>query len=321
MFLQDLRDKQLNKNNILKLVSSYDIYNYYLSEIPLNTVTNSPFRKDKNPSFGIFYHADGTLMFNDYKIGAGDCFKFVSIMESCNYFESLSIINRIFNLKLYDPNPYNINKTKKGIITNYKPVIKDKPIIRIKVKEFTKEDIEYFTPLDINRIHNIFSLSHYWVNEHMFEVNSLCYAYRYGVNVYKIYQPLKTIETFKWTSNIDINVNWYGHDILPVTGDILFIASSNKDAAVLHQLGYNAIAPHTEAQIFNKAQYNEYSKRFEKIIIFYDNDETGILKADKFCEEYNLTYIALEEEDTKDPFEFVKKYDLESLNEFIEQSI
>jgi len=319
MLLSDLKNKQLNKENILKQVSEYDIYKYYLNEVPLNTVISSPFRKDKNPSFGIFYSKYNELAFNDYKLGAGNCFNFVMMMNNVNYFEALSIINQIFNLELYDNKPYSLGNIKKAVITNYIPEKKDSCIIRIKLKSVTQSDVDYFSPLNITKIHNLYPIERFWINQYSFKAANLAYAWRYGTNIYKIYQPLTPDS--KWWTNISNNITWYGHDLLPETGDLLFVASSNKDAAVLHQLGYNAIAPHTESQKFSQEQYDEYSKRFDKIIIFYDNDDTGILKAENFCDTYNLTYLVLEETNTKDPFEFVKKYSLEDLNDFIIESL
>jgi hypothetical protein len=125
----------------------------------------------------------------------------------------------------------------------------------------------------------------------------------------------------KWWTNIDSTIQWFGHTNLNYEKTLLYVCSSNKDASVLHQLGYNAIAPHTEAQMFSQDQYDYYSKYFDKIIIFYDNDDTGIKKATKFSEVWDLDYIYLEDLDTKDPFEFIKQYGLNELDEFLKQYI
>ena len=40
---------------ILSKVTEYDIYAHYLGQFKVGMIYQSPFRKDKNPSFGIFY--------------------------------------------------------------------------------------------------------------------------------------------------------------------------------------------------------------------------------------------------------------------------
>ena len=40
---------------ILSKVTEYDIYAKYIGQFKVGMIYNSPFRKDKNPSFGIFY--------------------------------------------------------------------------------------------------------------------------------------------------------------------------------------------------------------------------------------------------------------------------
>lgn len=319
MLFEDLENKKLTKVNILNNVSEYDIYNYFLGEVPLNTVINSPFRKDNNPSFGLFISKNNELIYNDFKLGAGNCIMFVQKLHNITYFEALSLINQVFKINLYDTVKYNNKYKKKANITNYIPDKKDSSIIRIKLKDWTNKDIDYFHPLDITKIYGIYPISNFWINQYSFKASELAYAWRYGTNIYKIYQPLTPDS--KWWTNISNNVVWYGDSLLPEKGDLLFVTSSNKDAAVLHQIGFNAIAPHTESQKFSQEQFDNYNKRFDKIIIFYDNDETGILKAKSFCDTYNLTYLALEEESTKDPFEFIKQYDLTILKEWIEQWI
>jgi hypothetical protein len=320
---KNVGEELLNKENILKYISAYDVYNYYIPGINVGEVRSSPFRKDNSPSFGIFIGRFGDLAFNDYKLGGGDFITFVQWMEGCSFLRALSIINITFNLHLLDFKNINniIAPTIKPKITKYIPKLKTKPKISIQRKEWTEEDIEYWNPLNVKLLTDTYSIKYFWMDLQLFNTNKLAYAYRYGKNIYKIYQPLLNVKEGKWWSNISIDIPWFNHKYLPNTGDILFVTSSNKDASVLKQIGFDTIAPHSESQKFSTEQYEEYSTRFKRIIIFYDNDETGVLKAEKFCKEYNLTYIALEEVDTKDPFEFVKKYNLNTLKEFIYEAI
>ena len=47
--------KPITLDYILSKVNEYDIYSHYIGEFKVVMIYNSPFRKDKNPSFGVFY--------------------------------------------------------------------------------------------------------------------------------------------------------------------------------------------------------------------------------------------------------------------------
>ena len=46
--------KDINLEYIFSKVTDYDIYAKYLGQFKVGYIYNSPFRVDKNPSFGIF---------------------------------------------------------------------------------------------------------------------------------------------------------------------------------------------------------------------------------------------------------------------------
>ena len=57
---------------ILSKVTEYDIYAHYLGQFKVGAIYNSPFRKDKNPSFGVYYSKrTKQLLFKDH--GTGEC--------------------------------------------------------------------------------------------------------------------------------------------------------------------------------------------------------------------------------------------------------
>jgi len=316
-----LKEEVLIKENILKYISEYDVYNYYLPGIKIGKVYKSPFRSDKQASFGIFIGFDGELAFNDYRLGGGDFIKFVTWIEQCSYIDALNHINNIFDLKFLPRGGVNRIYIKPALISKYKPKAKHKPKIYIKSREWNSIDAEYWYPLIESDVKPANPIKYFWIDKQLFGTAPLAYSYKYGKNVYKIYQPTKDRKEGKWWSNISASTPWFGHNNLPDTGDYLFVASSNKDALVLIALGYNAIAPHSESQTFTPEQHAEYSFRFKNIVVFFDNDTTGILKAYRFNDLYGTTSLFLEEKDTKDPFEFIKKYTLLDLRDYIEQEL
>lgn len=318
LFNTNIKEEYLTKENILKYISEYDVYNYYVPGIRIGEVISSPFRRDSSPSFGIFIGKYNDIAFNDYGADKkGDFITFVSEMESCSRKDALSIINQLFDLKLVDYNK-GITRSVNRPITTHTPaqIVKKKtPSISVKLKPWSEEDIAYWSPLDVSKLRDTLPIQYYWVDQQLFNTDKIAYAYRYGNKKYKVYQPM--LKKGKWWSNIAYEDPWFGHKYLPNVGDLLIVASSNKDGMVLNQLGYNTIAPHSESQMFSEEQWLEYSARFSKIVVFYDNDGPGVKRAEKFCEKFPTSYIALEEPSTKDPFEYIKKYGLKQLNEWL----
>lgn len=319
---EKVSEELLNRDNILKYISEYDVYNYYIPGIRLGKAYLSPLRKENNPSFGIFYTSNGKLLWKDHKIGSGDCFKLVALIENLSYYGAMDFINRLFDLNLLSLKDTHdiISIKRKALKTKRILHKKKKPIISIKSREWLPHDEKYFSPLNIRKL-KIIPIKFFWLDDQLFNTDKHAYAYRYDKNIYKIYQPFRDIKKGKWWSNISYDTPWFGHDGLDYNKDILIVASSNKDASIFHQIGLNSIAPHSESQIFSAKQYEFYKKKFKKIIIFYDNDDMGIEYATKFSNTYNLEFMYLEELDTKDPFEFIKKYDMQTFKEWLEQWI
>ena len=95
-------DIPITLDYILSRVSEYDIYARYLGQFKVGFIYNSPFRKDKNPSFGIFLSKrSGKLLFKDHGSGiCGDIIKFVSELKGLtNYNDILNTIIKDLKIK------------------------------------------------------------------------------------------------------------------------------------------------------------------------------------------------------------------------------
>lgn len=321
--LQNLKEEYISYNNLLKHVSEYDIYSYYLGNFELGRVQSSPFREDKSPSFGVYLGNNGVLMFNDYLLGSGDCVHFVRRMENCSYMEALGILNDRYKLGYNSSKKRTSKYTHTPIITNTKIFNKIEKWIDIKIRPWNLSDKEFWSKYEITlgtlEFYNVLPISRFWLNSSVFNADKLSYAYYFEPNVFKIYQPYSS--NFKWLGNVKKPEVYQGSNQLTESGEILFITSSLKDVMVLHEAGYSAIAPHTEHQILSNDLFTYYNSKWDAIIVLYDNDDAGITHANKMVDKYGIKSIILPEEDTKDPSDFVKKYDLESLKEFIKHSI
>lgn len=320
----DIYEVHLNKANILKKISSYDIFHNYLGDFEVGKIMHSPLRVDPNPSFGIYVSKyTGDLLYNDFKLGSGNCFDFIMNKYNCSYGEALAMINRDFNLKMFTTVNLNTTNIKpKPVITGYKPKLRSRIKIKVKVREWLERDKNYWwNKYNINistlNFYQVYPLIAFWLDSQRFYPHKLCYGYYYEPGIFKIYQPMLKINQGKWFSNINTDIKWQGFDQLPDEGDILFITSSLKDVMVLYELNYSAIAPHTEHQKMTDELYLQLKSRFNKIIVYYDNDEAGVLHSTNMCNNFNLDYINNPKEYPKDPSDFIDKYNQDELRDLI----
>jgi hypothetical protein len=218
-----------------------------------------------------------------------------------------------------------IKSSKIATITNKKIEKKEEVWISILERTWQQHDKEYWSQYEITRntleYFDVKPISKFFMNQYTYNAHKHSYAYYYEPNVYKIYQPYLTVKTGKWWSNIKNPELYQGVNQLPDEGELLFITSSLKDVMVLYEAGFSAIAPHTEHQILSEVLFSHYSSKWDLVTVLYDNDEAGILHADKMVKKYGVKSLVLPENDTKDPSDFVKKYDLETLKLWIQQSI
>lgn len=79
-----------------------------------------------------------------------------------------------------------------------------------------------------------------------------------------------------------------GIHMLPKTGEYLVLTKSMKDVMVLYELGIPAIAPCSETTFISDSQYRKLKDRFDNLILFYDNDQTGISYMQKIRKKYDV---------------------------------
>lgn len=322
MALYDTKNiKPITEENILSRTTEYDIFSYYLGHsFIVNSKFNSPLRKDKDPSFGIFVSKiTNSLLFKDQGIGeSGNCFKFVQLIESLStYREALEKVNNDLNLGL-------LSRSKKGIDVkyNYKS---SRTKIEIKTRYFTENDDKYWNQYNISREtlkqYRVKPISYIWVNNTLlpwrYSKEYPMYAYQV-YNKFKIYRP-KNANKEKWLTNCTL-YDVQGYEQLPESGELLIITKSLKDVMVLNELNYTSISANSENSIIPKKIMRDLKKRFKNIIIFFDNDNSGIKGAEKFCKTYNLKNIKIStDKGVKDISDFIKKYGKKQTEEYLEK--
>lgn len=308
---------ELTLEGILSKTTEYDIYRYYLTDgFTIGKVMKSPFRQDKNPSFGIFKSSQtGQLLFKDQATGqTGNCIDFVRAMENCTYKAALVKI-----LKNINKGSLKISTKGIDIQESYKTTSKAISFIR---RNFCQSDDNYWMQYYINRddlkYFKIFPISEYWINGIVqpwgYKASNPGYVYMI-YNKVKIYKPLESKKN-KWITNCS-NYDIQGYEQLPYKGDLVVITKSLKDVIVLYKLGYNAVAPQGENHTIPKEVIADLKKRFTKIVLLYDNDEAGFKGSAKLRDKYSIPEIFIPDIQFKDISDYVKANGLERGKELV----
>lgn len=303
---------------ILSKVTEYDIYAHYLGQFKVGAIYNSPFRKDKNPSFGIYYSKrTGQLLFKDHGNGeCGNVVKFVSLLKGItNYNDILSDI--VDQLKITPD-------TKLDSSKQYIP--SSETVIGIVRQNFTSVDTNYWSQFHISlptlKKYDVSSIKYYLCNgivKGIYKNDNPMYAYKV-YNNFKIYRPLGDKYT-KWRNNLT-EYDIQGFKQLPKKGDILFITKSLKDVMCLYEMGIPAISPSSESTFIPDDILEDLKKRFKRIIILFDRDVAGVKYSRKVSLKTGLEAMFMHKKfEAKDISDAVKQNGFETIKEWLQNEI
>ena len=266
------QDSPITLDYILSKVTEYDIYARYLGQFKVGFIYNSPFRKDKNPSFGIFRsRKTSKLLFKDHGNGeCGDVIKFVELYTGITNYNDL--LNQIVK---------DMRITNKTVLKSTKELDKsDETVIGVVRQDWTEVDKQYWSQFGISlktlKKYNVSSIKYYLcdgVVKGVYKENNPMYAYKV-YDRFKIYRPLADKYT-KWRNNLtpyDIQ----GYEQLPKKGDLLIITKSMKDVMCLYEMGYTAISPASESTFLTPDVIDALKLRFKRILICFDRDVSGV---------------------------------------------
>lgn len=314
-----------NKNkydaeDLLSRISDEQIVNYFGNlNIKPNEAYNCLFHSDRTPSLYFKRLSDGKLHYTCFGCGAkGDVFSFVQNLNKISFTETIKLIVDTFE---GSENGY-IKPTKLSEFVREPKETKIIPYYR----EYNQIDKNYWYPYCISLKtlykYNVFPCQRVFVlGKYDLDLNATndnpIYAYNFGKDKFKIYRPLNPTKKGKFYSNID-NTIMQGMDQLPERGEGLIITSSLKDVMVLHELGYNAIAPQSENAEFPEKLIDFLYASFGYIHILYDSDNAGYKFGMKFADKFGLKPIFIPKEyETKDISDFIKKYGLEKTKQLL----
>lgn len=289
---------------ILSKVTEYDIYARYIGQFKIGYIYNSPFRKDRNPSFGIFRsRKSGRLLFKDH--GNGDCGDVIKFVE---LYTGLTNYNDILNRIITDMSITNNTKLKSTKVYESKDTV-----IGVVRQNWTDVDKQYWSQFGITKEtltkFNVFSIKYYLcdgVVKGIYKDNNPMYAYKV-YNHFKIYRPLADKYT-KWRNNLT-EYDIQGYEQLPKKGDLLIITKSLKDVMCLYEMGYTAISPSSESTFLTQDIIDTLKCRFKRILICFDRDSSGCKNSIKL---YNKTKIK--------PFFVHKKFKAKDISDAIKKN-
>lgn len=305
-------------DDILSKVTEYDIYSRYIGHFKIGLIYNSPFRKDKNPSFGIFYSKkSGRLLFKDHGTGeCGDVIKFVSLYTGItNYNDILNRIVKDLNIT---------NNTVLKASKEYK--IPTETVIGVVRQDWTDVDKQYWSQFGITintlKKFNVSSIKYYLCNgivKAIYKDTNPMYAYKV-YNHFKIYRPLADKYT-KWRNNLT-EIDIQGYEQLPESGNLLIITKSLKDVMCLYEMGYTAISPSSESTFIPDKVLKQLKKRFKRILICFDRDASGVKNMRKISLKTGLNgFLVHKKYKSKDISDAVKNNGFEEIKNWLNKTL
>lgn len=273
---------KITEELIFSRFSEETIMGFYLHVPVKKGLFRSPLRTDKNPTCSFYRNKSGQLIFKDFATGQHlTCVNVVMTIYNCCYHEALKIIAN--DMGIVKDNHLVKNKGK----IDMNPVkIEDKEMskIQIEVQEFTEKELrwwgKYGITLEILKKFDVYSCKHVFLNGQLFaKSQEHCPIFGYygkkyrGFELWRCYFPKR--KTFRFITNW-MSKKIQGYDQLPKSGKLLVITKAMKDVMCLYSMGITAIAPNSETQFVSDTVLEDLKKRFKNIVVFFDNDETGI---------------------------------------------
>ena len=316
--MTDLQDRV---DYILSKVDDRDIYKRYIGEdISFNKNIKSPFREEDFPSLSFIQsNKTGMTLWRDWgdiaQSSPESVFSFVKKLFGLSFIEAIEQIE----------NDFFINKGNELV-----PVIKLSSENKRKIVPHKKKEIELETRA-FNLTDKIFweefgisiptliefdviGIARVYINKKLLKESKdsrPIYAYKMyenGETYYKIYDPKAIDKKYKWLFNGHQNT-LLGFDQLPLSGDIVVLTKSLKDVMVLYEYGIPAFSMQSENVMLPKDLYHKLAKRFDNIVLFYDNDKPGRAFLGKISNAYQLQELFIPNRyKTKDISDFVQLY-------------
>lgn len=316
----------ITKEELLDKISELDILNHYFGIKYVPCIISSPLRVDRHPSFGLYSKDGSKILWTDLKTKeGGGIFDLLGRYWGESYSDVLAHIwedsSKIKQIDGYGE----LGVPRIVQHKDYDPTFD----LQCKVREWKKHDLDYWGSYGIGlewlKLADIYPVSYKIVtkngNRMVFPCDRYAYAYvEYKDNkvTIKIYQPFNKAG-FKWSGNHNRSVISLWTKV-PEYGDRICICASMKDALCLWaNTGIPAIALQGEGYGISDTAVSELKRRYKRVYILLDNDETGLVDGVKLASSTGFTNLVLPQFDGgKDVSDLMKQLgDKEQFKEII----
>ena len=303
----------MKKEEILSQISELDIFHKYIGQqVPLGKAIISPLRHEKVPSFNIYQSENGRIYFKDFSGERGDCFKFIQELHNCSFREALDIVVLDFSLNSAygSSGPFNygskiLSLGKQGKTIDI-PCVVNRKRARLDVvkRAWDKSSQAFWRQYNIGSFvlanYNVYPIESLTMDKRIggeftikWKNSDPMYCYDYGDNVKKIYRPYHENKTYKFLSNTR-SKDIFGLTAFNNKQKVLVICAGQKDCLSLYSnAGIRGIALNSESAHLTKTQYLEILNHTERLMVCYDNDNTGRINSKKLKEEFGIESISL----------------------------
>lgn len=172
----------------------------------------------------------------------------------------------------------------------------------------------------------VFNVKNYWIKtKYGWQMNSIYHPSKTLVIAYffpdtnhvKLYFPNESVN--RWYSNCSTQdiFGWHKIDYYRSKSNQLWITKSGKDRLMLdYFIGIPSIALQNEGCYLPEFALKYLKDNFTDIRLFYDNDEAGILQAQKLSEKYEFPYKVIDV-NPKDCYEMIQEFGVENSRKLI----
>jgi len=324
------KKQTLTPESILKKISSYDIFQYYMpnKNWKLNNVTISPFRNERNPSF-LIGNRSGNLSFIDFGDTSkkGDCFTFVKLMYNLSSINDvLIIIDRDFGLGIAGKETGEYKKIT-AAYSQPEELGKRYSLIQVITRKFTNEELEYWNQYhqDVHDLvdNNVYSIKKLYLNKQLFSLKETELRFGYFYDGYwKIYKPYGDKKN-KWVPNNVPITTMDGKDDIK-NCDVALINKSRKDYMVIKKVFPCCCAVQNEGIACFSDENIEYLKaNSNKQILSFDSDVVGVQNSQQITRIFNFDYLNVPRkylsEGIKDWADLGKTHGLKAIEDYLKQ--
>jgi len=293
--------------DILSKTTEANILAYYLGITSIPCIINSPLRKDKRPSFGLYSPNGDRVYYTDLSTkDKGGIYDLLSQLWNTDYRGVLSKINKDIPKFTSNTEVSAYQCTVRSVNT-----YSHDTELQCRVREWREYDVVYWALYGIRlkwlQYAEVYPISHKIIikgnQRFVFGADKYAYAYvehKEGKVTLKIYQPFNRAG-YKWSNKHDRSVVSLWTKV-PRTGENICICSSLKDAlCVWANTGIPCLAVQGEGYSMSITAINDLKQRYKNIFVCFDNDEAGLLDGKKLSEETGFINVVLPQfEDGKD---------------------